>query len=253
MKKLEVGSNMQVKTTFETYTYLCNTLDEHTKVYYSRFGDGDFNIMRGLREKMHQFSVELQEELISAFQIDHEQYIRGAMLAYPHEPGMTRGVFSPPDDVTVNVNFLKNNLGFSENQIFDSHIMFHYISVFNQKLMLKFLDQYIRPKRKMFVGSVPSIEIERLIGPIDYYVHVPERDAYYTMDEWYEDVLMDIDDVELCLPAAGMAGRVLNLRLWNLNKDIHSIDLGSVIDAACGKSTRTWIDRVGYNISNLLQ
>ena len=55
-----------------------------------------------------------------------------------------------------------------------------------------------------------------------------------------------------CIPAAGMAGRVVQKRLWNLNKDIHSIDLGSVIDAVAERSTRTWIDRTNNIVENLL-
>ena len=61
-----------------------------------------------------------------------------------------------------------------------------------------------------------------------------------------------VDQVDLCIPAAGMAGRVAQKRLWNLDKNIHSIDLGSVIDAITQRSTRTWIDRVGNRVDNLL-
>ena len=49
-----------------------------------------------------------------------------------------------------------------------------------------------------------------------------------------------------------MAGRVVQKRLWNLNKEIHSIDLGSIIDAVTQRSTRTWMDRVGITVDELL-
>lgn len=243
---------MKVKTTTETYSHLCELLDTSRKVYYSRFGDGDFNIMRGVREKLHEYSDELSRELIEAFLIDDVYYVRGAMLDYPHEPGMRRGIFSPPDDIMINKLYLKNILHLDESVLFDSHIMFHYISVFRQDLMYSFLEKYIRPKRKMFIGSVPEPQIKRLIGNVDYYVEVPKRNAYYSINEWYPHILQNIDDVELCIPAAGMAGRVINKRLWQLEKEIHSIDLGSVIDAACNITTRTWIKHVGYTIENLL-
>jgi len=243
---------MKTKTTQETYDHLCESLNTNSKVYYSRFGDGDFNIMNGLREKMHQWSPELQQELIEAFSINDDLYIKGCMVNYPLEPGMTRGLFAPATNNQQIENWLIENQKVAPDSIFDSHIMFHYISVFKPELMIDFLDTYIRPKEKMFIGSVPKESIERLVGPIKYYVQVPPRDCYYSINDWWPQVVENIHNVELCLPAAGMAGRVINKRLWNLNVDVHSIDLGSVIDAACNISTRTWIDRVGNKIKNLL-
>ena len=69
----------------------------------------------------------------------------------------------------------------------------------------------------------------------------------YKIDEWWNEVLKYIDDVELVLPAAGMAGRVINKRLWDLNKDIHSIELGSVYDAVSGLHTRSWMNGENYD------
>ena len=243
---------MKTKPTQETYNHLINLLDNNSKVYYSRFGDGDFYIMNGKREKMHKFSPELRDELIESFSIKDPLYVKGAMVNYPLEPGMSHGVFAPATDNSQIEDWLLNNQKINPNTIFDSHIMFHYISVFKQDIMIKFLNNYIRPKKKMFIGSVDKDKIEKLVGKIDYYVQVPERDAYYNIDEWWSKILENIDKVELCLPAAGMAGRVINKRLWELNKNLHSIDLGSVIDAAVGSSTRTWIDKVGNSINNLL-
>lgn len=245
---------MKTKNTTDTYNHLCNILDANSKVYYSRFGDGDFYIMHGRREKMHRWSEELSKELTESFLINDDCYLKGAMVNYPLEPGMTQGVFAPANDNREIESWLLNNqkININPKTIFESHIMFHYISVFKQQQMIDFLNKYIRPKKKMFIGSVPKDKIERLIGPVDYYIQVPARDAYYSIDEWWPTVLDNIDDVELCIPAAGMAGRVIQKRLWNLNKNIHSIDLGSVIDAACDESTRTWIARVGNKIKNLL-
>tara|TARA_Y100000034_G_C6849307_1_gene385110 strand:+ start:596 stop:1330 length:735 start_codon:yes stop_codon:yes gene_type:complete len=243
---------MRTKTTTETYEHLCDMLDKHTKVYYGRFGDGDFHIMNGKREKMHKWSPELQQELREAFAINDLCYIKGAMVNYPHEPGMVDGVFAPASNNTEIEGWLLNNQNIHPDTTFDSHIMFHYISVFKQDLMLNFLNKYIRPKKKMFIGCVDKQAIERLIGPIDYYVQVPNEDAYYSIEDWWLKVLENIDEVELCLPAAGMAGRVINKRLWNLDKNIHSIDIGSVIDAAVGSPTRTWINKVGNHIQNIL-
>jgi len=248
---------MRTEDTNTTYEHLCKMLDNNKRVYYSRFGDGDFYIMNGRREKMHQHSPELERELTEAFLIEDPLYLRGAMVNYPTEPGMRPGLFAPPSDNSMIEHWLINNQKIPPSTTFYSHIMFHYISVFKQDKMKHFLNTYIRPRTKMFIGAVPKEAIEKLVGPIDFYVNVPERDAYYTIDDWYPSILENIDKVDLCLPAAGMAGRVIQKRLWKLDKDIHSIDLGSVIDAACNVSSRTWIDLVdrgdaSSKISNLL-
>jgi hypothetical protein len=136
--------------------------------------------------------------------------------------------------------------------MFESAIAFHYLSVFKQEKVIDFLNEFIRPKKKMFVGSIEKNAIEKLIGHVDYYVKIDGRNAYYSIDNWYNEVLENIDNCDVLIPAAGMATRVLNKRLWNLNKNIHSIDIGSVVDAVDDKLTRTWIRKEGNKIKNLL-
>ena len=66
--------------TKQTLDYLYEKLNVDSKVYYSRFGDGDFEIMKGNRDMMHQYSSELAEELKQSFGINDESYIRGTMF-----------------------------------------------------------------------------------------------------------------------------------------------------------------------------
>ena len=126
------------------------------------------------------------------------------------------------------------------------------MAVKEQDIVVDFLDKFIRPKKKMFIGSVDKRLIEKLVGKIDYYVEVPDKDAYYTMDDWWKKVLDNIDDVDLVIPTAGMAGRVTQKRLWNLNKNIHSIELGSIVDAVVNSKTRGWIKRNRVDFNKLL-
>jgi len=194
----------------------------------------------------------LKYELEESILINDEDYLKGVAVNYEKEEGMYDGVFEPFSYNTQLSNFLKNEIGFDDKTIFESYISFHYLSVFKPDYIVKFLDKYIRPKKKMFVGSIEKESIEKLIGNIDYYVKVPSSDAYYTINEWYPNILENIDDCEVLIPAAGMATRVINKRLWNLNKEIHSIDLGSIVDAADNKKTRTWIKKEGDKIKNIL-
>ena len=52
----------------DTLEKLCNLLDNRDKVYYPRFGDGDFNIMTNNGRCIeHDYSEELQKELRESF------------------------------------------------------------------------------------------------------------------------------------------------------------------------------------------
>ena len=269
---------MKAKKTTETYKHLCNLLDNHKKVYFSRFGDGDFWIMNGHKELLHDCTPELQSEMLEAFSIEDEQFLKGVMAVYELEEGMSNGVFAPPKekDHKMIKDILQNKFNLPDDSVFENHVMFGYLSSFRQDLMVDFLNKYMRPKKKMVINyftpedhergswdhrsfdlskTYREQELERIeafLGPVDYFIEVPPRNAYSTIDEWWPKVLENIDDVELCLPFAGMAGRGVQKRLWNLNKEIHSIDLGSIIDAVTQRSTRTWMDRVGITVDELL-
>ena len=103
------------------------------------------------------------------------------------------------------------------------------------------MNNFIRPKRKLFIGSIKKSSIEKLVGEVHYHVETPSRDAYYNIDEWWPKVLECVDDVDLVLPAAGMAGRVVQKRLWKLDKNVHSIELGSMVDTVDDLNTRSWM------------
>ena len=143
-----------------------------------------------------------------------------------------------------------------------SHVLLTFAAVRSQEIFIKFLDEFIRPKKKMFIGSVDKESIEKLVGPVDYYVKIPVaevdeqgvfRGAYYSIDEWWPKVLEHIEDVDLVLPTAGMAGRVACKRIWNLDVDVHCIELGSIVDAVIDKESRGWIARADKSfIQNLL-
>ena len=245
----------------ETLDILYEKLDSSEKVYYPRFGDGDFEIMLGTGRCIeHEASLELQKELRESFQIQDENYIKGVMINESTFDGHGL-VQHPPDKWKPLLTFIQNNFDNPENFVFDSHVLLTYIAVKQQELMIDFLDRFIRPKKKLFIGSVDKNAMEQLVGKIDYYVKIPVakveeqsvfKGAYYYMDEWYPKVLEHVDDVDLVIPTAGMAGRVLCKRLWNLDKQVHCIELGSIVDAVVGKKSRSWIVRSGDFIKPLL-
>lgn len=233
-----------------TLDKLYKLLNEEKKVYYCRFGDGDFNIMSGRGRCIeHAASPELQKELIESFMIDDSNYIKGVMIKEPIYDGYELKMRYNSEDEMAAIKFIES-LNKHKKVTYDSHVLLTYLAIEQQDIMMDFLDRFIRPKRKLFIGSVDKSEIEKLVGKIDYYVKIPVAEiseqtvfpgAYYSMDNWWPEVLTYIDDVDLVLPTAGMAGRVITKRLWMLDKQVHSIELGSMVDAVVGKMSRsTW-------------
>jgi hypothetical protein len=97
----------------------------------------------------------------------------------------------------------------------------------------------------MFIGCSDKTIMESLYGKIDYYIQIPESQAYYTINEWWSDVEKNAKKCEVILPSAGIASCVIQKRLWNLDIDTHCIDIGSINDAVEGKVSRGWIKRIG--------
>tara|TARA_R100000152_G_C6772547_1_gene199493 strand:- start:560 stop:2242 length:1683 start_codon:yes stop_codon:yes gene_type:complete len=224
----------------DTLNYLYEKLDSESKVYYSRFGDGDFEIMKGKREMMHRYSPELAEELRESFGILDDNYIRGTMFNEPTYNGREL-VHQSPDNFKDLFGFIQNNYENFNDFILYSHVLLTYIFIHEQDIFLDFMNNFIRPKRKLFIGSIKKSSIEKLVGEVHYHVETPSRDAYYNIDEWWPKVLECVDDVDLVLPAAGMAGRVVQKRLWKLDKNVHSIELGSMVDTVDDLNTRSWM------------
>ncbi len=244
---------LRSKSTVETCSILSDLLDKQEKVYYSRFGDGDVFIMMGRKQANHEPNPDLARELRESLCIEHPNYLRGLQINYPNERGMTKGLFERYYNNDEMYRFIVSTVSLKWPVVFESGWFPNYYSVFKPGEMNRFLDKYIRPKKKMFIGSVSERSIVKLFGNVDYYVQVPRKNAYATMDSWWPEVLKNIDNVELVLPAAGMATRVISKRLWELNKSVHCIDLGSIVDAVSDfPPSRKWIKLKGHVMHRIL-
>ena len=235
----------------DTLNVLCEKLSTKSKVYFCRFGDGDLEVMLGRRQKNHAYSAELQKELIESISIIDEDYLRGGILEEPEFDGFR--LTNLHNLHNHYEHFLRNLLPNYENGKYYSSVLTTYMALVpeHQPIFVEFLNNFIRPKKKLFIGSVDKEIISTLIGNVDYYVNVPCPEAYYKIDEWWPKVLECVDDVDLVIPSAGLAGRVAQKRLWNLGKDIHSIELGCIADAIAGLNTRSWMSRTTENVNKL--
>ncbi|MBN1182990.1 MAG: DUF1792 domain-containing protein [Bacteroidales bacterium] len=239
------------KSSFESFDFLKDHLLKYKKLFFTRFGDGEVISIMGRDHRNYKSSPELTSELQESFLIDNPQYLIALSVNMPFEKGMSRGLFAPYRKNDEFEDFIINQLK-TKKEAYESQIMFHYLSVFKPRWMYEFFEEFIRPKKKMFVGCTPLEIVEKLYGKTDYYVNVPSRHAYDSINEWWPEILKNIDNIELLIPSAGAATNVINKRLWFMNKEIHSIDIGSIIDAVDYTISRTWIRLKGHKIQKLL-
>lgn len=238
---------MKIHDTTESLRALTKALDTSPGVFYTRFGDGDIYMMTGRQGNNHRWSPQLQRELRESLNIRDEFYMKGLSLEYPAEPGMVEGLFAPhrtTPDLQRRINHVLNT-GETE---FYSPVLFHYLAVFKPDILRDFLDRYVRPFTKLFIGNCKKENMEKLFGKISHYVQVPRQNAYGSIREWWPKVEDCLDNVEVILPAAGYASRVIQKKLWNLGLPVHSIDFGSIVDAVDGQFTRTWTKLKGPQV-----
>ncbi|MFC2087317.1 GT-D fold domain-containing glycosyltransferase [Bacteroidota bacterium] len=243
---------IRTKKTIESYYTLREKLLTEKRLFFTRFGDGEIISMMGRDHRSYKFSTALQKELFECISIDDPNFLIALPVNYKKERKMTVGVFSPYDFNDTMVDFLEKQKLVKEGHRYENIVVFHYLAVFKPKFIYTFFEEFIRPKRKMFIGSTPHQIAEKLYDTIHYYFQVPAKNAYQVVDEIWPDILKVIEDVELVIPSAGAASNVISKRLWYTKYTVQLLDIGSIIDAVEGKISRTWIRLQGHKINKIL-
>ncbi|HEY3402522.1 MAG TPA: hypothetical protein VGK59_03985 [Ohtaekwangia sp.] len=243
---------IRVKDTQTSLDHVRFVFLHNKRAFYSRFGDADIYMIMGRNAANHSVTPELSKEMTAAFQIDHPLYLRGLAVNHPRERGMVRGLFAIFKANQEMIEFLDAKFGSVRDVVFENPVFLHYLGVFQPHIVNKFLAELIRPKCKMYIGCIPKDKVEKLIGSVHYYVETPARNAYATIDQWWPNVVQHIHDVELIIPAAGQATRVINKRLWEMGVEIQSFDIGSLVDVADERQTRKWIRLAGHRIDRYI-
>ena len=228
----------------DTLDRLCATLDSKQRVTFVRFGDSDVWGMDGgpgaLRHKM---TDALREELTAAYTVVGNGYLKAAPLGYPIENGMDKKTFLWSDNWVRRLRGITEKL--TKEKVFYNPIVFHYLTLYRPEDMRRFVDRYIKPKRKLFVGGNNREAMERFYGKIDFFVQTPRRDAFYRMNEWLPRVRKYLDRCDVVLPSVGAASKPLARRVWGSGAKVHFLDIGSTNDVLEGRSTRGWMERDG--------
>ena len=241
---------MRVLTTSDTMVAVAEKLQTGTRFQFTRFGDGDFFLMNGGKDRSHKNSDELAKEEQESVQICDPNYLKALSLVYPTEPGMEIGVFAP-HRCTKEIWVIAEKFLPGGEDLFYNPVAFAYWLTFRTALFKDFLDTFIVPLKKIFIGcEAPEVQ-QLLFGNVHASFPVPRKNAYYTLEDWWDravDVIMG-EDIELIVFCAGSATRALQKRLYHMQGcKATSIDFGSVVEPFSDTWIHTWVKRKGDEI-----
>lgn len=192
---------------------------------FVRFGDADYIIMYpgSLGKRVgsnNRFWVtkQLQLEIIECHNIQDEDFLIGSILN--DESNYIMG----PYNTGVNKASLP---------ALEEHEWVLAMSCLQEILLTdpeKFLEfpREMRKTNAMLVGSYNHDILSQIFGDIDFFVEVPRRNSYATIDSWYDKILENKGKVGKIVLAAGQSSRVVAKRLWGSNDTL--IDAGSLGD-----------------------
>lgn len=253
---------MKVQSTISSLDKLTQVLRKWKKAFYIRFGDIDLHIIDGelcqpgkkydrpMANNRTVFTKDLQKELHTAFCIDHPKYMRATSGDWKLEPGMTSRLFAPFAN-KARLERVVNNT-FPQGKFYHPWL-FQYLSVFEQSKLDAFLNEFVKPKRKMFVGNVDKSIVELVCGHVDFYIETPKHNSYETIDEWYPQMVEILrrekqagNEIPVILLNTGQASRVVAGRAWNdPSFGGHFLDFGSLFHAVADINDRLWIKKQG--------
>ena len=246
----------QVHNTTKSLRILKKAMRSSDRVFYTRFGDGDIFLMNDragsegtVGNNRTVWSQTISNDLKESLNIQDPRFMKAVSLDYEKEKGMEKGLFAPFGNKADLIKMLGQMLDTDDTHFFNP-VLFHYLACFKPQKLKNFFAEFVKPKKKLFIGNCDKANMELMFGPIDYYVKVPEKNAYAKIDQWWPEVLKVIDKVDVVLPCTGNATRVIQGRLWKMGAKVHSLDVGSIVDAMDGQTTRTWLKMKGQEVRN---
>ncbi len=219
--------NHKVLSHVKSFDIVFNKLKQRNPFWFVRFGDGDHVIMykNSIGQTIgggNQFFVtkKLQEEIIECYNIIDDNFLVGTMLndLLPHQ--MMRFERKIRHDLLPGLVQRKEMLAMScLFEIFLTNV--NKFAAFSKEL---------KKTSTMFVCNYNHANISKVYGK-GVYVKVPVKNCYATIDQWYPEILNNLDRVDKIILSAGFAGRVVAKRLFKAGIEKMVIDIGSLSDA----------------------
>lgn len=249
-KTLE-NAAIKTKNIQDSYDYLESRITQKERLFFVRFGDGEFVTLLRKDHRNYVYNEGLAKEIEGSFRIKDDNYLISCPINYPYDEFHAKCIykqFTWQNEMTE----VMDAIDIKTDVLYENPCIFQCMAVFKPQRLRKFLNQHVRNKSKMFIGSTPKDIAEQLYGPIDYYVKIPVKNAYETIEQWWPEIENNADRVELIIPSAGSTSNVIALRLWNMDIQTKLIDFGSIVDAVDRKVSRSWIRLKGHTALGIL-
>jgi len=235
------SKNFRVQSTYETFQTLYNAITTARPFIYSRYGDGDFNVMvSGHDDSSQVASMPLAIELADLL-IDESPNNLVGICMHEKEPGMEPGLLEGWDN-PIFVDWVNE---YCVGREFYNAIALHYYCICKSLDMRHFLFQLRKVPNKIFVGSISRELVESVLGPLEHYIPTEDVDCYNNIEQWWPEVAAATSKSGLVIGAAGLSTRAMNQRLLVAGFEGQSLDLGSTLDFLIGNENRTWITMAG--------
>ncbi len=243
---------IRTKNIMDSFHFLVDALKNHDRLFFVRFGDGEFVTLMQQDHRNYVFNENLEKELEASFRIRDVEYLIACPINYPYDEFHAKGIYRQFSWQQEMIDVMEQR-NFPQDLVFENPCIFQCLGVFKPKLLKGFLDDFIRKEKKMFIGSTDKETAEKLYGTIDYYVRIPERNAYESIQDWWPEVERNVEKVDLVIPSAGSTSNVISIRLWNSGVRCKVIDFGSIVDAVAQKTSRSWIRLQGHQVLKALE
>ena len=142
------------------------------------------------------FSFPLQLEMTESYKIQDPNYLKGASTRWDKEPMMTDGFHAPFKHSPVMISALQK---LTNDKKFLLPVLFQYLIIARPKIFDNFVETYIKPHEKLFIGCVDPKNVEKIIGKVNHYVNVPSKNAYGSINSWYPQVKKIIEERSISL------------------------------------------------------
>lgn len=219
--------NHKVLSHNDSFDIILNKLKAGNPFAFVRFGDGDHIIM--YKQSLHtvvgggnQFFVteQLQREIIECYNMQDDNFLVGTMLN-DHSSYQMAATETKIDYAEL-PKLIERKEMIAMSCLFETFIN-------NLDKFIEFVKQ-LRKTSTMFVCNYNHENISKVYGDVKCFIEVPYMDCYSSIEEWYEDILDNIDNVDKVILSAGFSGRVVAKRLWQSGIRKIILDVGSLSD-----------------------